>query len=287
MHSPERRGHGHHEEAPDTAERANDNVPLEHANDNSAHEALRERAKRNRAFEQTLKLAEHSKRPGEVIFMGGVTASYDPEKLTQLKARENDRHQFGEQFRSMHTDSIVVITREEIAQYGSDLKHATIEAIHHAKADPENHDKTIVVETPLFLDKVITKPWEQNSAALSEMTSKHGGKEALKKWLEKIAVHDAEEEVHPTMEELEEIFEHSKEDMKHFIEHELHGPFSMALALNPASLMFLIFLKKGHIDRKVLRDIARDVPDWDNSICSVRFLDYGTVEVTVNGHPIL
>ena len=99
MHSPERRGREVHQEVPELEEVTNENNHSEHANDNSANEAALERAKRNRAFEQTLKLAESSKRPSEVIFMGGVTASYDPEKLTQLKARENDRHQFGEQFR--------------------------------------------------------------------------------------------------------------------------------------------------------------------------------------------
>ena len=98
------------------------------------------------------------------------------------------------------------------------------------------------------------------------------GKQSLTAWLDKLAKGEGGEE-HPTIEELRSMFEGSKDSIRHYIDHELRAPLTYVGALNPAMLIFLVFLKRGRIDVDYIKSISADISDWENTIAYVKFED--------------
>ncbi|RJQ35450.1 hypothetical protein C4568_00870 [Candidatus Parcubacteria bacterium] len=265
---------------------SNDNFKMHAANDNERRDVL-ERARTNRAFERAYQIAKHAQK-GEVIFMGGVTASTENSgKLMSLNRRGDNRGEFGGHLAAMQSETVKVITHEEIARRGGNFEIATKQAIRDAKH--ENPDAVVVVETPLFLDEVMIKPWESNPAQLEKMMKGgHSGRVALEAWLTGIADHkESDEEEHPTFEELKGAFEHSREHLRHFIEHELHGaPFSMALTLSPATLLFIMFLKDRDMNPSSVAELMNRYGDWQDTVVHVQFKEFGKVDVQVGEHTL-
>ena len=268
-------------EVPMRNEPANENTAFTAANDNVRDGDALEQAKRNRAFERMLTITEGAQ-PGEVFFVGAVTAPLDPSNLMSLGERAADRHEFGNQFKSKHEGAVVVLTHEDIKREGSDVKSATTAAIE--KVRTTNKEAVIIVETPLFLDKIVAEPWEANTELMEKMMRKDG-KQRLTAWLKNLGKEEGEEE-HPTLEELRRIFEGSKDSIRHYIELELRAPLTYVGALNPAMLIFLVFLKRGRIDVDYIKSISADISDWENSIAYVKFEDVGNVRVQIGDRAI-
>jgi len=252
-------------------------VAREHVNEPNLDEA-----KRNRAFDRMLKITEGAQ-PGEVFFVGAVTAPLDPSNFMSLGERAADRREFGSQFTSMREGAVVVLTHEDIKREGTDVKSATTAAIE--KVRETNKDAIILVETPLFLDKIVDEPWRANSELMEKMMRK-GGKDSLTTWLENLGKGGEGGEDHPTLEELRNTFERSKGSMRDYIEYELRAPLTYIGALNPALLIFLVFLKRGRIDLPYLTSFSEKIDDWENTIAYVRFGDAGNVQVQIGDRAI-
>src|SRR3989344_8834100 len=251
------------------------------ARQDSARGDALEQAKRNRAFERMLKITEGAQ-PGEVFFVGAVTAPLDPSNLMSLGERAAGRREFGNQLKSKHEGAVVVLTHEDIKREGTDVKSATTAAIE--KVRTTNKEAVIIVETPLFLDKIVAEPWEANTELMEKMMRKDG-KQRLTAWLKNLGKGEGEEE-DPTLEELRRIFEGSKDSIRHYIELELRAPLTYVGALNPAMLIFLVFLKRGRIDVDYIKSISADISDWENTIAYVKFEDVGNVRVQIGDRAI-
>ncbi len=261
-------------------EAANDNIELA-ANDNMIQGARRERA-----FERVYRMVEHP-RKGEIFFVGDVTAADNPDKITSLHSRAGGRSDYGKQFRALAQDEKVeVITHEDILHEGGNPEVAVKTLI--KKMKDENPDQVIVVETSLLMDKIITEPWKEFPELAGDMMkSGHSGKGALEDWLKKFEKGDGEEgeEVHPNMEELKKMLEHSHHDVERFIDQfihgEAHGEFSLALTLRPSTFLFILFLKKRLESPAAIKRMLEQFSDWEGEVAHVQFEAFGKVRVKI------